>query len=115
MLVNNAAAQTVNEELSDLTASDLEGSFAANVFATVYLAQAAVPHMKPGGSIVNTTSVQSQVASRTMVIYASTKGAINSLTVALSNLLAPKGIRVNCVASGPVLGTSHSTGTQSIS
>ncbi len=102
VLVNNAAAQTVNEELDDLTETDLEGAFAANVFAMVYLAKAAVPHMRPGASIVNTTSVQSKVASKTMVIYAATKGAINSLTVALSNLLAPKGIRVNCVAPGPV-------------
>ena len=102
VLVNNAAAQTVNEELDDLIETDLEGAFAANVFAMIYLAQAAVPHMRPGASIVNTTSVQSKVATKTMVIYAATKGAINSLTVALSNLLAPKGIRVNCVAPGPV-------------
>lgn len=102
VLVNNAAAQTVNEELDDLTETDLEGAFAANVFAMIHLAKAAVPHMRPGAAIVNTTSVQSKVASKTMVIYAATKGAINSLTVALSNLLAPKGIRVNCVAPGPV-------------
>ncbi len=102
VLVNNAAAQTVNEELDDLTETDLEGAFAANVFAMVYLAKAAVPHMRPGAAIVNTTSVQSKVATKTMVIYAATKGAINSLTVALSNLLAPQGIRVNCVAPGPV-------------
>ena len=102
VLVNNAAAQTVNEELDDLTETDLEGAFAANVFAMVYLSKAAVPHMRPGAAIVNTTSVQSKVATNTMVIYAATKGAINSLTVALSNLLAPKGIRVNCVAPGPV-------------
>ncbi len=102
VLVNNAAAQTVNEELDDLTETDLEGAFAANVFAMVYLVKAAVPHMQPGSAIVNTTSVQSKVAAKTMVIYAATKGAINSLTVGLSNLLAPKGIRVNCVAPGPV-------------
>ncbi len=102
VLVNNAAAQTVNEELDDLTETDLEGAFAANVFAMVYLTKAAAPHMRPGSAIVNTTSVQSKVATSTMVIYSATKGAINSLTVALSNLLAPKGIRVNCVAPGPV-------------
>lgn len=102
VLVNNAAAQTINEELDDVTETDLQGAFAANVFAMVYLVKAAVPHMRPGASIVNTTSVQSKVATKTMVIYAATKGAINSLTVALSNLLAPKGIRVNCVAPGPV-------------
>jgi NAD(P)-dependent dehydrogenase (short-subunit alcohol dehydrogenase family) len=102
VLVNNAAAQTVNEGLDDVTASDVEGAFRANVFAMIYLAQAAVPHMRPGGAIVNSTSQQAKVATKSMLIYASTKGAIASLTIALSNLLAPQGIRVNCVAPGPI-------------
>ncbi|MBO1021805.1 SDR family oxidoreductase [Methylobacterium sp. SD274] len=102
ILVNNAAAQTVNEELDDVTSEDLEGSFRANVFAMYYLCQAAVPHMKPGSAIVNSTSQQSKIADKTMLIYAATKGAIASLTIGLSNLLAPKGIRVNCVAPGPI-------------
>ena len=102
ILVNNAAAQTINEGLEDLTAHDIEGAFRANVFAMYYLAQAAVPHMQPGGAMVNTTSVQAKVAGPNMLIYAATKGAIASLTIGLSNLLAPKGIRVNCVAPGPI-------------
>ncbi|WP_027173318.1 SDR family oxidoreductase [Methylobacterium sp. 10] len=102
ILVNNAAAQTVNEDLDDVTAEDLEGSFRANVFAMYYLCQAAVPHMKPGSAIVNSTSQQAKIADKTMLIYAATKGAIASLTIGLSNLLAPKGIRVNCVAPGPI-------------
>lgn len=102
VLVNNAAAQVVNEGLDDVKAADIEGSFRANVFAMYYLAQAAVPHMKPGAAIVNSTSVQAKVADPTMLIYAATKGAIASLTIGLSNLLAPKGIRVNCVAPGPI-------------
>lgn len=102
ILVNNAAAQTVNGDLDDVTAEDLEGSFRANVFAMYYLCQAAVPHMKPGSAIVNSTSQQAKVADSTMLIYAATKGAIASLTIGLSNLLAPKGIRVNCVAPGPI-------------
>ena len=102
VLVNNAAAQVVNEGLDDLTATDIEGSFRVNVFAMFHLAQAAVPHMKPGAAIVNTTSVQAKVAGPSMLIYAATKGAIASLTIGLSNLLAPRGIRVNCVAPGPV-------------
>lgn len=102
ILVNNAAAQTVNEDLDDVTSEDLEGSFRANVFAMYYLCQAAVPHMKPGSAIVNSTSQQSKIADKTMLIYAATKGAIASLTIGLSNLLAPKGIRVNCVAPGPI-------------
>ncbi|WP_419952225.1 SDR family oxidoreductase [Methylobacterium sp.] len=102
ILVNNAAAQTVNEDLDDVTSEDLEGSFRANVFAMYYLCQAAVPHMKPGSAIVNSTSQQAKIADKTMLIYAATKGAIASLTIGLSNLLAPKGIRVNCVAPGPI-------------
>lgn len=102
ILVNNAAAQTINEGLADVTSTDLEGAFRANVFAMYYLAQAAVPHMKPGSAIVNSTSQQAKVADSTMLIYAATKGAIASLTIGLSNLLAPKGIRVNCVAPGPI-------------
>lgn len=102
ILVNNAAHQTVNKELSDVTAAQIDESFRTNVFAMYYLCQAAVPHMKPGSAIVNSTSVQTKTASKTMLVYAATKGAIASLTIALSNLLAPQGIRVNCVAPGPV-------------
>ena len=102
ILVNNAAAQTINETLADVTAGDLEDAFRTNVFAMYYLCQEAVMHMKPGGTIVNTTSVQTKVADKTMLIYAATKGAIASLTIGLSNLLAPQGIRVNCVAPGPI-------------
>ncbi len=102
VLVNNAAAQTTNETLADITVPDVEGAFRANVFAQIWLAQAAVVHMKPGAAIINTTSVQAKVASKGMIVYSATKGAIASLTIGLSNLLAPQGIRVNCVAPGPV-------------
>lgn len=102
ILVNNAAHQTVNKALSDVTAEQIDTSFRTNVFAMYYLVQAAVPHMKPGASIINTTSVQAKTASKSMLVYAATKGAIASLTIAMSNLLASEGIRVNCVAPGPV-------------
>ncbi|MGI3777954.1 MAG: SDR family oxidoreductase [Janthinobacterium lividum] len=102
VLVNNAAHQSVNKELADVTASEIDESFRTNVFAMYYLCQAAVPHMAPGSAIVNTTSIQAKTAGKSMLVYAATKGAIASLTIALSNLLAPKGIRVNCVAPGPV-------------
>ena len=102
VLVNNAAAQVVNEGLDDVTARDVEGCFRVNVFAMIYLAQAAAKHMKPGAAIVNTTSQQAKVATKSMLVYSATKGAIASLTIALSNLLAPQGIRVNCVAPGPI-------------
>ena len=102
VLVSNAAAQTINEGLDDIEEDGVEGAFRVNVFAQLWLAQAAAKHMKPGAAIVNTTSVQAKVASETMIVYAATKGAVASLTIGLSNLLAPKGIRVNCVAPGPV-------------
>jgi len=102
VLVNNAAAQTTNTDLDDIDDDEMQGAFAANVYAMIRLAKAAVPHMKPGAAILNTTSVQAKVATDSMIVYATTKGAIASLTIGLSNLLAPKGIRVNCVAPGPV-------------
>ncbi|MBB3938168.1 SDR family oxidoreductase [Aureimonas phyllosphaerae] len=102
ILVNNAAAQTTNEDLADIDDDEMQAAFQANVFAMIRLAKAAVPHMKPGSSIVNTTSVQAKVATEKMIVYAATKGAISSLTIGLSNLLAPQGIRVNAVAPGPV-------------
>ncbi len=102
ILVNNAAAQAVNEALADITAEQIDRSFRTNVFAMYYLCQAAVPHMKPGAAIVNSTSVQAKVGNKSMLIYAATKGAIATFTIALSNLLAPEGIRVNCVAPGPI-------------
>ena len=102
VLVNNAAAQTMNEGLETVDDDEMQGAFAANVFAMVRLAKAAAPHMKPGSAIVNTTSEQAEVAGKNMIVYAATKGAISSLTVGLSNLLAGDGIRVNAVAPGPV-------------
>lgn len=102
VLVNNAAAQTINEGMDDIDDDEMQAAFSANVFAMIRLAKAAVPHMKPGAAIVNTTSEQAKVAAKSMIVYAATKGAISSLTVGLSNLLAPKGIRVNAVAPGPV-------------
>ena len=102
VLVNNAAAQTTNEDLGDIDDDEMQGAFEANVYAMIRLAKAAAPHMKPGSSIVNTTSIQAKVATENMIVYSTTKGAISSLTIGLSNLLAPKGIRVNAVAPGPV-------------
>ena len=102
ILVNNAAAQTMNEDLDSIDDDEMQGAFSANVFAMIRLAKAAAPHMKPGSAIVNTTSEQAKVATKSMIVYAATKGAISSLTVGLSNLLVGKGIRVNAVAPGPI-------------
>ena len=102
ILVNNAAAQTMNEDLDSIDDDEMQNAFAANVFAMLRLAKAAAPHMQPGSAIVNTTSEQAKVAAKSMIVYAATKGAISSLTVGLSNLLIDKGIRVNAVAPGPI-------------
>lgn len=102
ILVNNAAVQTMNEDLASIDDDEMQDAFAANVFAMLRLAKAAAPHMKPGSAIVNTTSEQAKVAAKSMIVYAATKGATSSLTVGLSNLLIDKGIRVNAVAPGPI-------------
>ncbi|PTQ65446.1 hypothetical protein C8J45_101293 [Sphingomonas sp. PP-CE-3G-477] len=102
ILVNNAAAQTMNEDLDSIDDEEMERAFATNVFAMIRLAKAAAPHMKPGSAIVNTTSEQAKVATKSMIVYAATKGAISSMMVGLSNLLVAKGIRVNAVAPGPI-------------
>ena len=102
VLVNNAAAQTMNEGLDSIDDDEMQAAFAANVFAMIRLAKAAAPHMKPGSAIINTTSEQAKVAGKSMIVYAATKGAISSLTVGLSNLLSSDGIRVNAVAPGPI-------------
>lgn len=102
VLVNNAAAQTMNDGLDSIDDDEMQGAFAANVFAMIRLAKAAAPHMKPGSAIINTTSEQAKVAAKNMIVYAATKGAISSLTVGLSNLLSSDGIRVNAVAPGPI-------------
>ena len=102
ILVNNAAHQSINKGLDDIDSADVETAFRVNVFAIITLAQAAAPHMTPGACIINTSSQQAKTAAKSMLVYAATKGAVSSLTVAMSNLLAPQGIRVNCVAPGPV-------------
>lgn len=81
ILVNNAAAQTMNETLDDIDDDEMQDAFSANVFAMIRLAKAAVPHMKPGAAIVNSTSVQAKIATENMIVYSTTKGAIASLTI----------------------------------
>lgn len=102
ILVNNAALQRTYEKIEDITAEEWDRTFRVNVHSMFYLCQAAVPHMKPGAAIVNTTSIQSKQPSPQLLAYAATKGAISNFTAALAQMLADRGIRVNAVAPGPI-------------
>lgn len=102
ILVNNAAHQDTFEDITEIPEEEWEVTFRINIHAMFYLAKAAVPHMKPGSSIINTTSINADKPSPQLLAYATTKGAIHNFTMGLAQMLAEKGIRVNCVAPGPV-------------
>ena len=102
ILVNNAGKQQAVEDIADLTTEQFDATFRTNVYATFWLSKAALAHMGPGSTIINSTSVQAYMPSPTLVDYASTKAAINAFTKALAGQVASKGIRVNAVAPGPV-------------
>lgn len=102
VLVNNAAYQMTRESLDEISDEEFRLTFETNVFAMFYLTKAAVPHMKPGASIINTTSINRDQPRPTLVPYAATKAAIANFTGSLAKLLGEKGIRVNCVAPGPI-------------
>jgi NAD(P)-dependent dehydrogenase (short-subunit alcohol dehydrogenase family) len=102
VLVNNAAFQMSHDSFLDIPADELEFVFRTNVLAMFHLCQAAVPHMEPGSTIVNTTSIQAAQPSPQLLHYAATKGAISTFTKGLAQELAERGIRVNAVAPGPI-------------
>ncbi|MVA59273.1 SDR family oxidoreductase [Agrobacterium vitis] len=102
ILVNNAAFQRTYGDIADITAEEWDETFRTNIYAPFFLSKAAAPHMKPGSSIINTTSIQSRQPSPQLLAYASTKGAISNFTAGLAEMLAEKGIRVNAVAPGPI-------------
>jgi hypothetical protein len=102
ILVNNAAYQMSHQSLDEVTDEEWEHTFAVNIHAQFYLVKAALPHLKPGSAIVNTTSVVSVKAPPILVPYSATKAAIANFTASLGQLLADKGIRVNSVAPGPI-------------
>jgi len=101
VLVNNAAFQMSHKSLEEISAGEFDRTFRTNVYANFYLCKAAVPYMKPGSSIISTASVNADKPNATLVAYAATKGAIQNLSGGMAQLLADKGIRVNCVAPGP--------------
>lgn len=102
ILVNNAAFQHRQQGLEHLTEQQWEKTFRTNIFGYFYMAKAALPHLKPGSAIVNTGSETGLEGNEKLLDYAATKGAINAFSKSLARNLVEKGIRVNCVAPGPV-------------
>jgi len=102
ILVNNAAHQASFSRLEDITDEEWDVTFRTNIYSQFYLAKAAVPHMKPGGAIINVSSINAKNPTPQLLAYAATKGAISNFTAGLAGLLAERGIRVNAVAPGPI-------------
>lgn len=102
ILINNAAKQFVKEDVKEISVQQLEETFQTNIYSYFYLSIAALPFLKEGDSIINTSSVTAYRGSKHLIDYAATKGAIISFTRSLSQNLAPKKIRVNAVAPGPI-------------
>jgi NAD(P)-dependent dehydrogenase (short-subunit alcohol dehydrogenase family) len=112
ILVNNAGRQIARESILDIRPEEFDETFKTNVYAMFWITQAAIPHMKAGAAIINTTSVNAYDPNDTMIDYAATKGAIMIFTKGLAKQLAEKGIRVNAVAPGPVWTPLQVTGGQ---
>jgi NAD(P)-dependent dehydrogenase (short-subunit alcohol dehydrogenase family) len=102
ILVNNAAEQHEVDDPSELTEKQIERTFRTNVFSFFFMVKAALPHLKEGTGIINTTSVTAYKGHKTLLDYSATKGAIATMTYSLSEALVEKGIRVNAVAPGPI-------------
>jgi len=102
ILVNNAAFQEHADSLQDITDERLEETFRTNIFGYFYMARAAIAHLRPGGSIINSGSVAGLRGSAHLLDYSATKGAIHAFTMSLARNLVDQGIRVNAVAPGPV-------------
>jgi len=102
VLVNNAAFQIHASRFEDLTTKHFDETLKTNLYGYFYMAQAAVKHMKPGSSMINTGSVTGILGSGNLLDYSMTKGGIHAFTRSLAMHLVPRGIRVNAVAPGPV-------------
>ena len=101
ILVNNAAMQATQEAIADITTEQFDSTFKTNVYAMFWITKAAMPHLGPGASIINTASVQAYDPSPALLDYAQTKACIVSFTKSLAKQVARQGIRVNAVAPGP--------------
>jgi NAD(P)-dependent dehydrogenase (short-subunit alcohol dehydrogenase family) len=102
ILVNNAAEQHTDKDITDISEQQLKRTFQTNIYGMFFLTQAARPHLKEGAAIINCTSVVMYQGSSHLLDYAATKGAITAFTRSLSENLVGKGIRVNAVAPGPI-------------
>ncbi len=102
VLVNNAAEQHPQDDITKIDAAQLERTFRTNVFGYFFLTKSALPHLAKGAAIVNTTSVTAYKGSGHLIDYAATRGAIVAFTRSLADSLVDRGIRVNAVAPGPV-------------
>jgi len=102
ILVNNAGKQVAVESLEELSDEQLDHTYKTNIYSFFRVTKEALKHLPAGSSIINSTSIQAYEPSPTLVDYASTKAAINNFTKGLAQQLAPKGIRVNAVAPGPI-------------
>lgn len=102
ILVNNAAYQAEQKDFTKITAEQLDRTFRTNIYAYIWMAQAALQHMKQGAVIINTGSVTAMEGNEGLIDYSATKGAIHTFTKSLAQALAEREIRVNCVAPGPV-------------
>lgn len=102
ILVNNAGHQKSNESILDISTEDFDWTIKTNIYAPFWITKAALPHMKPGSSIIGLSSVQAYDPSADLYDYAQTKAATTNYVKSLAKQLGPKGIRVNGVAPGPV-------------
>ena len=102
ILVNNAAHQHHQKSLADISDEQFDKTFKTNIYGYFYMAKAALKHLKKGGAIINTGSITGLEGSKELIDYSATKGAIHAFTKSLAQSLVEKGIRVNCVAPGPI-------------
>ena len=102
VLVNNAAFQKNVDSVEQLSVEQWDRTFRTNIHGYFYMVRAALPHLRRGAAIINTGSITGLQGSRDLLDYASTKGAIHAFTKSLAQQLVPRGIRVNCVAPGPI-------------